>query len=69
MSNVQHTYYGNGNPNDNPDLELTGDAVGLHHYQDDDTGNIWMSRAAFTPDKIHADWVLIYKQLEPDPEV
>ena len=58
MANVQHTYYGYGDPNDNPNLELTGDAVGLHHYLDDETGAIWMSRGA---DGQHFDWVMIYE--------
>lgn len=57
MSNVQHTYYGEGDPNSIPELELTGDAVGLHHYLDDATGNIWLSRSG---DGAHIDWVLIY---------
>lgn len=63
MSDVQHTYYGHGDPNDNPDLALTGDAAGLHHYLDKETGNIWMSR---TIEGQHDDWVLIYEN--PDHE-
>src|SRR5690554_3268066 len=44
MANIQHLYRGEGNPNDNPALELTGDAVGNHLYQDiDDSQLVWMS--------------------------
>lgn len=65
MSNVQHTYYGHGDPNNNPDLALTGDAIGLHHYLDKETGAIWMSR---TIGEDHDDWVLIYGESgEPQP--
>lgn len=63
MSNVQHTYHGYGNPNYDSDFDLTGDAVGLHHYLCAETGNIWMSR---TWNGEHDDWVLIYE--DPDYE-
>ncbi len=44
MANIQHLYRGVGNPNDNPALELTGDAVGNHLYQDsNDSQLVWMS--------------------------
>lgn len=65
MANVQHTYVGYGDPNGNPDFELTGDAVGLHHYMDEETGNIWLSRGL---DGQHFDWVLIYGEPGPEPE-
>lgn len=44
MANIQHLYRGMGDPNDNPSLELTGDAVGNHIYQDI-TGDLatWVS--------------------------
>lgn len=44
MANIQHLYTGIGDPNDNPDLELTGDAVGTHLYQDsNDDLSVWIS--------------------------
>ena len=44
MANVQHLYRGVGDPNDNPDLELTGDAVGSHLYQDiENSQRVWIS--------------------------
>lgn len=44
MAAVKHLYTGYGDPNDNPDLELTGDAVGNHLYQDlDDDQAVWIS--------------------------
>lgn len=44
MANIQHLYRGVGDPNDNTYLELTGDAVGNHIYQDlDNSQSIWMS--------------------------
>lgn len=44
MVAVKHLYAGYGNPNDNLDLELTGDAVGNHLYQDlDNEDSVWMS--------------------------
>ena len=44
MANIQHLYRGVGDPNDNPDLALTGDAVGNHLYQDSsDTQLVWIS--------------------------
>lgn len=44
MANVQHLYRGVGDPNDNPDLDLTGDAVGNHLYQDSNNAQlVWIS--------------------------
>lgn len=44
MANIQHLYRGVGDPNDNPNLELTGDAVGNHLYQDsNDAQLVWIS--------------------------
>lgn len=44
MANIQHLYRGVGNPNDNPDLHLTGDAVGNHLYQDSNNSqSVWIS--------------------------
>ena len=44
MANIQHLYRGAGDPNDNPELELTGDAVGNHLYQDIENGkSVWIS--------------------------
>lgn len=44
MANIQHLYRGVGDPNDNPDLDLTGDAVGNHLYQDSNSSQlVWIS--------------------------
>jgi len=44
MANIQHLYRGVGDPNDIPALDLTGDTVGNHLYQDSDNPqNIWIS--------------------------
>lgn len=44
MATVKHLYTGHGDPNDNPELALTGDAVGNHLYQDlDSEDSVWMS--------------------------
>ncbi len=57
MANVQHIYSGEGNPNSNPALALTGDAVGVHLYMNTEDGSVWISR--FEIDlgvKVHAVW-------------
>lgn len=43
MANIQHLYRGEGNPNDNPALVLTGDALGNHLYQDNNNSQVWIS--------------------------
>ena len=43
MANVQHIYSGISNPNYKSELQLQGDAVGVHLYMDTQTGNVWMS--------------------------
>lgn len=44
MANIKHLYRGEGDPHDNPDLDLTGDAVGNHLYQDSNhSQSVWIS--------------------------
>lgn len=44
MARVKHLYTGHGNPNDNPDLQLEGDQVGNHLYQDLSKDNaLWIA--------------------------
>ncbi len=50
MANVKHIFSGAGDPN-LLDLSAT---IGVHHYCDDDTGDLWMSDTA-------GDWKLIYQ--------
>lgn len=50
MANVKHIFLGVGDPNL---LELDA-TVGVHHYCDDDTGDLWMSDT-------YGDWKLIYQ--------
>lgn len=57
MANIQHTYSGVGDPNNNPELQLTGDAIGLHFYLDTEEGSLWFSAFYVSfGDKIHAGW-------------
>lgn len=58
MAAVKHLYMGHGDPNDNPDLELAGDAVGNHLYEDlDGTGSVWISRVYEDGGvTLHAGW-------------
>lgn len=54
MANIQHLYRGVGDPHDNPGLELTGDAVGNHLYQDmSDGGSVWMSLCYEEEGQVH----------------
>lgn len=59
MANIQHLYRGAGDPHDNPDLELTGDAIGNHLYQDsNDSQSIWMSTTYEEEGHVYHDgWV------------
>lgn len=58
MATVKHLYTGHGNPNDNPELELTGDAVGNHLYQDLNNGQaVWISTTYEDEGQIyHYEW-------------
>lgn len=58
MAAVKHLYTGHGNPNDNPDLALTGDAVGNHLYQDlDNSQAVWISSTYEDEGQIyHDEW-------------
>ena len=73
MANVKHLYTGHGDPNDNPELELSGDAIGNHLYQDlDDHTQVWMS--VFEEDGgqfYHVGWQPLFKRVDmslPDVE-
>lgn len=58
MANIRHLYRGAGNPNNNPDLELNGDAVGNHLYQDiENNQNIWIATTYVEQGNLyHAEW-------------
>lgn len=42
MAAVKHLYTGYGDPNENPDLMLEGDAAGNHLYQDLHDNSMWI---------------------------
>lgn len=65
MAAVKHLYTGYGDPNSNPDLQLEGDAVGNHLYQDlDDSQAVWISTFSEGDGQFyHAGWTQIVLQL------
>lgn len=66
MANIQHLYRGVGDPNNNPDLELNGDAVGNHLYQDiENSQSVWISTTYVEQGNLyHEGWERLI--LEPD---
>ena len=66
MANIQHLYRGAGDPNDNPDLDLTGDAVGNHIYQDiTDDLSVWISLFYEEEGHVHHEgWVRMFRETD-----
>ena len=69
MTAVKHLYTGHGNPNDNPDLQLEGDAVGNHLYQDlDNSQSVWISTfSGYDGQFYHEGWLRIAFEQEEEP--
>ena len=60
MANVQHIYSGIDNPNYTFELQLQGDAVGVHLYMDTQNGDVWMSKFFIDQGvKTHGGWQMV----------
>lgn len=67
MAKIQHLYEGVGDPNENPELELTGEAVGNHLYSDLDNSSVWMSLTKAGGERaVHNRWIRIDQGDGPD---
>lgn len=67
MAKIQHLYTGFGNPNDNPELVLTGEAVGSHLYSDLENSSSWMALSKADGESVvHNRWVRLNKGDGPD---